>query len=222
MAIKPIVINNKASNDEVIVIGPSLSTFSAKFMKNHQLENMTSVQFLEDDEDVYWLGFKFFLEQGPTGSLAITRAADAATGRISSGGLVSNNRVLKAVASQDDKQSRTFPISFDKSNSCWFIRLRPAFERGCLYRDKSSIPSGATGIYRYFDKSDALLYIGKGVIRDRLDSNGRIDWGIHRIEYSILNDDQECLRWESYYIREYVDRFGIKPPFNRIAGHNQE
>ena len=222
MAVRPIVLDNKPSNDEVFVVGERNSTFSAKFMKSHQLEQMDWVQFQEDDEDIYWLVFKFFSDQGPVGSLAVTRAADAATGRISSGGLVSGNRVLKAVANQDDKQTRTFLIGFDKKNDCWFIRLRPAFERSCLYVDKSSIPVGVSGIYRYFDKNDSLLYIGKGVIRDRLDSSGRDQWGVHKIEYSIIQDEQECLKWESHYIREYLERFGIKPPYNRISGHKQD
>jgi hypothetical protein len=221
VAIRPIVLENMASSEEVLIIRPKSITFSAKFMRENNLSDMEFVLFLQDDADSYWLGFRFFENSPPVGSLTLGRSADSSTRMITATGLINRSFILSAIAKVEDKNPRTFVIQRDKKNDCWFVRLRPSFERMALLSDKNSIGPEIRGIYRYFDLQGSLLYIGQGLIRDRLDSPERRSWGIHKIEYSILETEQDCLAWESHYILEHVERFGVKPPLNRVMGHSQ-
>jgi hypothetical protein len=221
VSIRPIVLENIASSEEVLIISPKRITLSARFMRENKLSDKGFVLFLQDDEDAYWLGFRFFESNPPIGSLTLVRNPESSTRGVTGTGLVNRSSVLSAIAKIEEKGPRTFAIQRDKNNDCWFVRLRPSFERLALFKDKNSIPQGARGIYRYFDLQGSLLYIGQGQIRDRLDSPERGSWGIHRIEYSILETEQDCLAWESHYILEHVERFGVKPPLNRVMGHSQ-
>lgn len=220
MAIRPVVLGGNQTSDEVLNIGTPSSSFSAKFIRNNKLEEMESVQFLMDDENPFWLGFRFFKDKGPSGSLALGKSKDAATTRFTSVGLVNGNPLLTAIAKGTDPQSKSFSILFDNRNDCWFIELRPSFEKAALYKDKGTISPEAKGIYRYLGISGELLYIGKGAIRDRLESPERREWGIHTVEYSILESDELAFEWESHYISEHVQRFGALPPLNRVKGHS--
>ncbi len=87
-----------------------------------------------------------------------------------------------------------------------------------LYEDRTSISPEAKGIYRYLDVSGAPLYIGKGGIRDRLAARGRDDWGIHKIEYSIIANEEYSMKWMSHYISEYRSEYGELPSAKRIRG----
>ena len=84
----------------------------------------------------------------------------------------------------------------------------------------NKINDEARGIYRYIDKSDQILYIGKGLIKQRASDAERANWGIDKIEYSVIEDENKALEWESYYIDLYVTTNGLRPPFNRIKGHS--
>jgi hypothetical protein len=221
MSIRPIVLETVAASDQVLVFSPKRISLSAKFVRENKLSDMGFVLFLQDDEDPYWLGFRFFPSNPPVGSLAVVKSSESATRGITATGLINRSSVLSAIAKTKDKSSRTFAIDRDKVNDCWFVRLRPSFERVALLKDKNSIAPGVRGIYRYFDIQNSLLYIGQGIIRDRIDSPERSTWGIHRIEYSILETEQDCLAWESHYLLEHVERFGVKPPLNRVMGHSQ-
>jgi hypothetical protein len=221
LAIRPVVLGGNQTSEEVLNLGTPSSSLSAKFIRNNKLEDMESIQFLMDDENPFWLGFKFFKDKGPAGSLALGKSKDSATTRFTSTGLVNGNPLLTAITRKTDAQSKTFSIQFDKRNDCWFIELRPSFERAFLFKDKGTIPYEAKGIYRYLGIKGDLLYIGKGAVRDRLESPERREWGIHTIEYSILESDELALQWESHYISDHVQRFGVLPPLNRVKGHSQ-
>jgi hypothetical protein len=221
LAIRPVVLGGNQSSEEVLNIAPKNSSFSAKFIRNNNLEDMEFIQFLMDDENPFWLGFRFFKDKGPYGCLTLGGSADSATKRFTSTGLVNGNPLLTAIARKADPASKTFSIQFDKRNECWFIELVPSFEKSFLLKDKATIPYEAKGIYRYLGIQGELLYIGKGRVRDRLESPERKEWGIHRIEYSIIETDDEALQWEAHYISEHVQRFGVLPPMNRVKGHSQ-
>jgi excinuclease UvrABC nuclease subunit len=102
------------------------------------------------------------------------------------------------------------------------VVLRPAFEHKISFEKRNSIPDALMGIYRYKDKTGSVLYIGKGYIKTRSNSQDRREWGVHEIEYSSLPTDEDSLKWESYYIQSYQNEFGLLPPFNRISGHSQD
>jgi hypothetical protein len=99
--------------------------------------------------------------------------------------------------------------------------VRPNFEIIVNYLDKNTIPEAFKGIYRYRNKEDQIIYIGKGGIKTRVNSPERRDWGIQKIEYSILLDDELSFYWENYYLDRYLSTHGSKPPFNVIMGKSE-
>ena len=185
---------------------------------------MVSVGFFIDDKDQYKLLFKFYKEEGLPNTLSLLKQG---RGGVSYGRTVkaqeifSKNRVLSSIQKLKNKSSKTFDIKFDKFDNYYFISLRPSFENFVLITNISSLTSDANGIYRYLDKNGDVIYIGKGLIKNRLQSTERKTWGIHKIEYSILNSEDDSYKWESFYLDEYQNQFGMLPPFNRISGHSQ-
>ncbi|MFZ4769644.1 MAG: excinuclease ABC subunit UvrC, partial [Ferruginibacter sp.] len=83
----------------------------------------------------------------------------------------------------------------------------------------ATIPS-APGIYKYFDKSNQLIYVGKAkLLRKRvssyfvknLQSYKTIELvnRIHRIEFTIVNSEQDAFLLENSLIKEYQPLFNI-------------
>ncbi len=51
---------------------------------------------------------------------------------------------------------------------------------------------------------DEVVYIGKGSIRDRYQTDPRrASWGISKIEYSVIKDDQKALEWEDWWLKRF-------------------
>ena len=224
MAVRPIILERIPNTGDVVMISNSGISFSASFIKSKELHTMVSVGFFIDDKDQYKLLFKFYKEEGLPNTLSLLKQG---RGGVSYGRTVkaqeifSKNRVLSSIQKLKNKSSKTFDIKFDKFDNYYFISLRPSFENFVLITNISSLTSDANGIYRYLDKNGDVIYIGKGLIKNRLQSTERKTWGIHKIEYSILNSEDDSYKWESFYLDEYQNQFGMLPPFNRISGHSQ-
>ena len=129
---------------------------------------------------------------------------------------------LQAVRNNPNKASKVFEIKKDKVNGKFYITLRPTFEKSIGFSERNLIDSRAQGIYRYLNSSDDVVYIGKGFIRDRANSQERAKWQIKTIEYSVLQTDDECLKWEAFYLNEYESQHGSIPMFNEIKGHSDK
>jgi len=225
MAIKEVSLDRIPAQDSVLVINKSGISFSAKFVKKEKLQDAKGVKFFVDDVDPYYLGFKFKNELDEPNTLSLI-----ASGRTRGGGagftikaaeLINKNPILKNVQKMNSKQDRTFEIFFDKKESIYSILVRPNFEIIVNYLDKNTIPEAFKGIYRYRNKEDQIIYIGKGGIKTRVNSPERRDWGIQKIEYSILLDDELSFYWENYYLDRYLSTHGSKPPFNVIMGKSE-
>jgi|TARA_B110000114_G_C15011716_1_gene365080 hypothetical protein len=222
MAVRPIILERIPNAGDVVTISKSGISFSAAFIKGKKLHTMASVGFFIDDNDSYKLLFKLYDEEGLPNTLVLLKSGRGGVsyGRtVKAQELFSKNRVLSSIQKLTTKSSRTFDIKFDKFDGYYFISLRPSFENFVLVGNSSSLPSSANGIYRYLDKSGDVIYIGKGNIKSRLQSTERKTWGINKIEYSILNSEDDSFKWESFYIDEYQNQFGLLPTFNRISGH---
>lgn len=77
------------------------------------------------------------------------------------------------------------------------------------------------GIYKYFDKSNELLYVGKAKnLRKRISSyfsktftgykTHELVQRIHRIEFTIVDSEQDAFLLENSLIKEYQPRFNIE------------
>ena len=225
MAIKEINLDRIPAQDSVLYINKTGITFSANFIKKEKLQDAKGVKFFEDDEDPYYLGFKFKndLEEPNTLSLnASGRSRGGSAGfTIKAAELINKNPILKNVQRMTSRQDRTFEIFYEKKTSIYSILLRPNFEIIVKFSDRNTIPDAFKGIYRYRNSEGQIIYIGKGGIKARVNSPERKEWGISKVEYSIILDDEKSYSWENYYLERYVSTFGSKPPFNVIMGKSE-
>jgi len=225
MAIKEVTLNRIPAQDSVLYINKSGISFSANFIKKEKLQEAKGVKFFEDDEDPYYLGFKFKNDLEESNTLSLV-----ASGRSKGGGagftikaseLINKNPILKNIQKMTSKQDRTFEIFYEKKTNIYSILLRPNFEIIVKFSDRNTIPDAFKGIYRYRNNDGQIIYIGKGGVKTRVNSPERKEWGISKIEYSVLLDDDKSYYWENYYLERYVSTFGAKPPFNVIMGKSE-
>ena len=134
-------------------------------------------------------------------------------------GLILNTLWIKSVAISRKIDHRRFRLrEYPDIKDAWFIRLAPAFEES-VTPDMVNTLGEASGIYRYLDAGGQVVYIGKGIIRDRFKEPDRKEWGIVKIEYSILHRDNDQYEWESLWIERHKEaNQGQFPVYNRVGG----
>ena len=222
MAIKEISLERIPSQDSVLYINKSGITFSAQFIKKFGLENSEGVKFFGDDEDPYYLGFQFTDDSSASNTLSLLASGRSKGGSagftIKASELINKNPVLKSIQGQPEKKDRTFEVKFDKKSGIYSVVLRPSFEISVSWTDRNKIPDTINGIYRYLNSEGNIIYIGKGAIKSRANSPERKEWGVNKIQYSAITDDDKCYYWENYYLERFVETTGAKPPFNVIMG----
>lgn len=225
MAIKEVILERIPSQDSVLYINKSGISFSASFIKKEKLEAAEGVKFYADEQDPYYLGFVFTTDSSGPNTLSLM-----ATGRSKGGSagvtikateLINKNIILKSIQRLPNKIDRTFEIRFDKQQKIYFILLRPNFEVTVSWSDKNRIPGSYTGIYRYLDNNGQTVYIGKGNIKARALSPERTQWGVSKIQYSVVESDEKSYYWENYYLERFVSTNGARPPFNVLMGKSE-
>jgi len=135
-------------------------------------------------------------------------------------GLISRENWIRAISKLDIKERRFELRQRHVNPKGWFIQLMPAFEESIKPSDINQLDDHK-GIYRYVGGDDGteIIYIGKGIIKDRFREEHRKDWSIAKIEYSIINDDQKAYEWEAYWINRYKEEHnGRRPRYNKVDG----
>lgn len=218
MAIRKIFLEKGPNRNHAFTVRKSGLAWGAKFVQDNSLEGKNYLVFLEDDENPYWLGFRFE-DSAQDGALKLGTNKDSSNVFHKAQELFSRNPVLRKVREEQTTKSSAgvFSIHEDKKNNCFYVNLRPCFENSIERSDINHIPAGCTGIYRYIDGNE-VVYIGEGVIRERTKEPSRKGWKADRIEYSIIEDKTSCQHWESHYIAEFQNRHGRLPYYNAIAG----
>ena len=186
--------------------------FCSSFIKKYNLCKARSIVFYTFPDDEYKFAFEFFNEDNVRGSFPVRNADKSITKLVQSLAFVNKIPVLKAIT-QTEKKS--FEIFYDEDEKCFYFRVVPAFEN---ISEPSNIPEGISGIYRYRNSEGEVIYIGKGNIKNRLKSSERNNWGIQKVEYSIIHSEVERSTYESYHIREFSEKNGRKPIYNLIGG----
>ena len=124
---------------------------------------------------------------------------------------------LRSFANNDGKERRISPTKLTGLN--WEISLRPSFENFISRDELTKKAIKIKGIYRYKDNSGNIIYIGKGDVRARFQEPQRKNWNFETIEYSEVKDENEQLKWESYWIEEFKKKNNGKlPKRNEIGG----
>lgn len=205
---------NIVSDEPCITIRRDRFCFNSVFVRLAQIEACSYMNiFCNPDERC--IGFQFKKEKNSPDDYKIT-------GTIQKGLYGACREVLekdwvKSVI-KNNKDSQFF---VSRDGKIWFIRLMPAFDTRVMRTEYLQISSETTGIYRYLNTQNEIVYIGKGNIRKRLLEAQRDDWEFAAIEYSEVADDKESYEWESFWIDKYKSEKGILPIYNQIMGHKK-
>ncbi len=217
-----IILEKMPSMSSTLTISKSGISFSSKFIKSNELEYKAGIEFFEDIDNEYTLGFRFLDETGKPGTLALIMKKGAAGKSLKATELINKKKVLSKIQKDPLKENRMFEIKKSKEDKTMFyIDLAPIFENSISFSGVGNLSDDATGIYRYLDENNNVIYIGKGRIKNRAKSPERGEWGVGTIEYSIINDDDMMYDWEEYHIARFVNQNGRKPVFNIIMGNKK-
>lgn len=191
--------------------------FSAEFTRVADLARLDNVEIGVDDEERQIL-LTFLAEPTDDSYDLLPDGGSGSGGRSIVSEPLMATEWIRPVLHLSAKERRFDPV---RKGSQWIVTIPPAFEHRA--EGPSDIPSGAMGIYRYLDESGKVLYIGEGIIRDRVNQPYRAEWRFDRIEYSIITGGKKlCEYWEKYWLDRYRAEYGEEPYYNRIGGKARE
>ena len=210
----------------VVTLTPTAFKFSVLARDTAQLQDIHWMRLLTDEDNRLVV---FEPVAGMEKRSGLLKLGTSRTGHktLTAKGLIASTPWIKGVASLEDVEARKFEMKEypgplppgTHGQRPWFIRLVPAFEESVVPSQVGSLGLDTKGIYRYLSDGE-VVYIGKGIIRDRYQAEPqRASWRISRIEYSIIEDDQEALEWEAWWIDRFrKENNGHRPRYNRIDG----
>ncbi len=217
-----IILEKMPSMSRTLTISKSGISFSSKFIKSHKLEHKEGIEFFEDTDNEYTLGFRFLDETGKPGTLALMVKKGSSGKSLKATELINKKKVLYKIRKDPFKENRMFEIKESREDKTMFyIDLAPIFENSISFSDVKNLSDDTTGIHRYLDENNSVIYIGKGQIKNRTKSPERDEWGIGTIEYSIIDDDNMMFEWEEHHIARFVNQNGRKPAFNVQMGNKK-
>lgn len=199
---------------------PHHISFNTAFCRQAELNAGMRVTVYVDPGDRK-MGFEFH-EDNRENSLSLTYQSGARKGekrrslQCACLGIYSQYPWIASVSKLRPHKARRFPVR--REGNLWVIRLCPAFEIRRA-RESRDIPSDANGIYRYIRENGEIVYTGQGNIADRLRSPDRGGWDFEVIEYSVVEDPDDRVKWEAYWIDRFKSEHGGNLPiYNRISG----
>ena len=231
MALKLFKPKKYTKFEEYIAFNKSGMYFSAGFVKAQNLDKSQYIKFYIDDEDEYKFAVSFSEEEDED-SLALTRTRGSRSNPANSfyvnaakirNTIPSIKKFYKAYlgsSNSEYKLDNKFQLKFDRSSSeqvnkkVFIFHLLPTFEKEC---EPAFIPEGS-GIYRYLNENGSIIYIGKGNLKQRFSEFGREDWGVKKVEYSLVEDKERQEELETYYLDLYEKRHGVLPRENKVRG----
>lgn len=164
--------------------------------------------------DGYRIGFRFHNDED-TDSFVLAKdggsnRSSGSDGRVLQARLVKRSAIVAAAAKA---ASETRYVPRKDVHGVWCIDVVPSFETTL----DGSIDRALSGIYRY-RRGDDVVYIGRGVIAERMAAPERKEWQFDVIEYSLLNDDKAEAKWEAHWLNEFQAKHHRLPIYNRIGG----
>lgn len=195
-----------------ISIRPNTIAFNAELTNKAKLSQYQKVKILVDEEN-YRLGFIFHSDENDPHSLrlysdSITKSSRAVSARQ----LLKTYKWIESVSKLTSPLDKRFMAKWNNIEKAWIINLCPSFEN--VISNESQLKD-LVGIYRY-KRGDEIVYIGRGIIKSRINSPDRSDWEFDTIEYSIIKDPETQAKWESYWLDRYAQEHGQLPLYNKI------
>jgi hypothetical protein len=199
----------KQVSNAAITVRKSGIRFNAIMCKWYELYEGQFVEiFLTDDKKS--LGFSFSEVATPD---SYTLTADGGGGKGASGLFVACGKMLRATGIPTDKKEPMLILE-DKKTGFLYVHLLPEFNHSVDIRPPVY---DELGVYRYIFDND-IVYIGQGRIKDRIGDKQRESWQFDKIEYTILETPEECIKFESSLLDEFRQLNGKLPFYNRIGG----
>ena len=218
MSMKLYVSPSYSELDEYITISKSGFFFSADFMEKNKLTQNNYCQFFTSSDEEYKFGVSFSKDK-LEGSFAIINTLrgkykEKSMARSTTATAFFNSTpIFKELVKTGYKQR--FGLKFEKNSNCYIFKVIPCFE---ISKKPDDIPDDITGIYRCLDKDKHILYIGKGNIKSRVKEHDNKGWGISKVEYSVIKDNESMSKDESYHLDQYKKENGAFPPQNMVGG----
>jgi hypothetical protein len=191
--------------------------FSAKFIKDNNLEKNKFVQFGEDTENK----FKFYVgfpEKNSESCFELQGHSKKNFNRtVKAGFFINSNDILKEIKNGSlTAQQRRFNLEYDKSNSMYFFQVIPNFESSCSPDNLEDVQC----IYRYLNNDNIVIYIGIGNLKKRFKAPEKSSWisEVKTIEYSLVEDKNDREKFENISLKAYVSKYGQKPIYNKNLG----
>lgn len=182
------------------------------------------------DESVYWsrihlddeercIAFEFLSGDERPEDAYTLRQPGSRSRVCAAKGLIRNTPWIQAVARQRDSAARKFALFRHPAvPKFWTVRLMAWFEESAFPQDIGAIGDVA-GIYRYLDENEEVVYIGKGCIADRFRSPERRNWGIAKIEFSVISGEDAQYQAEKFHLDRFRESNNQRLPyFNRNSG----
>jgi hypothetical protein len=205
----------RITNDEpVVTLRSNKFFFNTILVKLAELEKYPFVRLFVDD-DYRKIGFEFTKEQEDSDIFRVMRDEDRNKDYACTSSEVLSRNWVRKVA--ETASINACPAK--KEGKLWSISLIPAFEYSVKRDDITKITNELSGIYRYINQNDEIVYIGKGNIRNRFNEKNRETWIFDKVEYSAITGDDKALEWESFWIESYKESHnGELPRYNLING----
>lgn len=211
-------LEDKYNRDDrpFISISRDRISFSALFVRSTDISTQLRVT-INADKETMRLGFDFHPDEKPH-SLALVQSSSSKSKKsglfCSSHGAVNTFEWVRGVTKLSSKDRRFIP---KKEGKLWVITLCPSFELRYA-RESENIPKDAKGIYRYIRENGEIVYIGRGNIFKRLQSQERVEWDFDMIEYSVIDDPDQQIYWETFWIDKFREANERLPFYNKVSG----
>lgn len=199
------------STEPEVSISSNNITFNYVLASLAGLRNVKSVGYFIDTANRK-LGFQFNSKAAAENTYSVFPVKNSSTFKSSCGALVKNLPWLTAIVSNNDSKKRRLKVK--QEGKLWIAYCIPSFENKVNVSEiYSVVPSEASGIYRYKDKTGQIIYIGRGNIKNRLAEPERKEWNIETVEYSEIADQKDQITWEKYWLDDFKNNNNGKLPY---------
>jgi hypothetical protein len=172
------------------------------------------------DSENLKIGFDFHGEKTANSFLLTQNTGRQNSFSCAGQGLLQKYPWIQSVSRLGTRNRRFTP---SKEGKLWVIQLCPAFEERRARESADNIPSEVPGVYRYVRESGEIVYIGRAEVKKRLSQPERRNWDFDRIEYSVLSDPDQQVKWEDYWITRFKEsNKGRLPIYNKISGASSD